>query len=90
MLGLSAFALLGCNSPQGIPGGATLVWYGHADKPESVKNIMPYTQPGQVYIYDETEKKLLVVRSVWQDKHDLDFQPDPAHQYKIYFLPTPE
>jgi hypothetical protein len=90
-LTLATLPLLGCASgPKGVPGQATLVWFGKADKPDSLRNVMPDIQPGQIYIYDETEKRLLLVRSVWQDHHDLNFQPDPTHQYRIYFLPTPD
>ncbi|MDP9172794.1 MAG: hypothetical protein M3O30_02870 [Planctomycetota bacterium] len=87
---IATVALVGCMTPNGVPEHATLVWYGQGNDPNALKNIMPDVQPGQVYIYDETEKHLALVRSVWQEHRDLQFAPNPDHRYKIYFLPTPE
>jgi hypothetical protein len=73
----------------GIPFGATLLMYGRGDDISHMPK--PEVAPGVVYVYDEDQKRLLVVMPITKPG-PVDvveyIKAKPDHHYRIYYAPS--
>lgn len=84
---LLAAGLCACGTTPDVPGDAKLMYYGPVSHPETLESMMPVTEEGgplEVYIYDDTDQKVVAVRTIDSHHRDLDFVWRSDHQYRIY------
>lgn len=86
LLGLLT-ALSACQQTPEVPDDAKLLYYGpvgNSDQIAQTFHLDPEDPARQIYVYDETLRKVVAVRTVDAHNHDLNFNWISGHQYRVY------